>query len=160
MRKLTKILAIICALGTTLVLLSPGIVYCIGLWNTKKLPQPETAPTVYSAQELAVWKYLEKTDSVVLEPQNPWTILWYVYRFPESPRGWRTASLIAMHNEDQLRNTHMIWQHISGVAMTIWITRHWSAGEVLFESTGLICNNPIIHSSVGLHADAKACAAQ
>jgi len=55
------------------------------------------------------------------------------------------ASLVAQHyNARHLADRHSITWHLSGAALTIWITRHWSSDEVLCAAVDALRPPPTI----------------
>ena len=47
------------------------------------------------------------------------------------PAGTHLAWFVARHhNADHLKDRRMIWWHMSGAALTIWLTCHWSTDQL------------------------------
>ena len=110
----------------------PGIVYAIGLAKVHGRPTPAD-PTLYSQAAIAAaWQQCRETQPVKVKASNPWRV---ARRFllgaplsadPGERSAWRIAST---HNASNPVGNNL-WWHTSGVALTIWVTRHWSAEEI------------------------------
>ena len=56
-------------------------------------------------------------------------------RLIESDDGDRAAGLIVrQYNGSHLKNPGMIWWHLSGAALTIWLTQNWTTNEVVVDA--------------------------
>ena len=118
------------------VLLAPWGLYEWGLSNIDGRPVPPHG-TKLSAEDDALLRHHLNTDSrIPIEPLSPWK---YVAALVMSDReqsplgnGAYAAWLIARnYNSSHLKDRHTIYWHLSGAALTIWITRHWTADQIL-----------------------------
>ena len=123
------------AIGAILILLalSPGIIYFAGLFNIDGRPAFAQTCQLNSAQKLAVWRALgENENDVSVRALNPWA---FAAKFnseilADHYAGERASWFIARnHNMTHLGNR--AWWHASGAALTIWLTRHWTAEQLL-----------------------------
>lgn len=116
----------------TLLLLLPGIVYLVALDRVDGRPTPAN-PSGYGEEAInASWVGCYEHLPLRVEATNPWN---YVGRFiygdplrttPGERAAWRVA---ATHNSNHPLESGF-WWHPSGAALTIWITRNWSAEQI------------------------------
>lgn len=125
----------ICAIGAILILLAllPGIIYFTGLFYITGRPAFAQTCQLNSAQKLSLWRALgENENHISVRAMNPWA---FAAKFnseilSEHYAGERASWFIARnHNMTHLGNR--AWWHVSGAALTIWLTRHWTAEQLL-----------------------------
>lgn len=110
----------------------PGIAYIAGLVLVRGRPAPVDATVLDRDAHAHVIRACREEAPLRMRPLNPWHVS---TRFlSDDPLGWEpgeyAASRIAMrHNVEQLAGGHFRW-HVSNTALTIWITRHWSAEQL------------------------------
>ncbi len=130
----------ISAIGAILVLLTllPGIIYFVALYNIDGRPTLAQKCQLNAAQKLVLWRdqgeLAESENDVVTRAMNPWGFAARFHFGSLSKRnpGERAAWFVARnHNFTHLGNRRMAWWHVSGAALTIWLTRHWTAEELL-----------------------------
>ncbi len=132
------------ALGAILIILAllPGIIYFAGLFNIDGRPDFAQTCQLNSAQKLAVWREIgEKSpyeNGIAVRPMNPWMFVaqFHSATLRKPHAGERAAWFIARnHNMTHLGNRRMAWWHVSGAALTIWLTRHWTAEQLLCKAS-------------------------
>lgn len=107
--------------------LLPGLLYLLGLALVEGRPKPaERAPGGVAACSSA--------PRVGYQPLNPWRFAMQVFdkdaRQMKVPEVEREAYWVARrHLWRQPRHGMLRWQ-LSSTALTIWITRHWSAAQI------------------------------
>jgi hypothetical protein len=119
-------------LVVVLALASPTLLYVVGLHGVAgrpALPQA-VAPT---EERLAVWKKARGAGDPVLKPFNPYT---YISHLASTHRVQNPGLLVAWwvaseYNLEHRRYKGGLWWHLSGAALTIWLTRHWSIDQLL-----------------------------
>ena len=128
------------AIGVALILLTllPGIIYFAGLFNINGRPEFAQMCQLNSTQKFALWKELGESakneNDISVRAMNPWA---FAAKFQSGilsghNSGERAAWFVARnHNMTQLGNRRMVWWHVSGAALTIWLTRHWTAEELI-----------------------------
>ena len=130
----------ISAISVILLLLAllPGIVYFAGLFNIDGRPDFAQTCQLNSARRLEVWRELGENspykNGIAVRALNPWMFVAHFHsatlRKPHA--GERAAWFIARnHNMTHLGNRRMAWWHVSSAALTIWLTRHWTAEELI-----------------------------
>ena len=126
-RAILSILALV-----ALLVASPGVVYLVGLAKVHDRPTPADSKTFSSEAVSAAWEQCRETLPVAVEATNPWGV---ASRFlfgdplrtsPGERAAWRIAST---HNAAHPVGGGL-WWHTSGAALTIWVTRHWSADQI------------------------------
>lgn len=126
-----------------LVLLSPMMIYWVGLHGISRLPEPPTE-VLSAAQQDWVWRLTKSPGEPVIEKRNPYS---YVYRFytmantdnvasPQKTSGgdrvvhWVTRDYL--HTlEARPSNT---WWQLSNASLSIWLTRHWTQEQIFAAS--------------------------
>jgi hypothetical protein len=116
----------------TFIAAAPWLLYAIGL---RKISGRPTLPVnLIAADEAArLWVELRETGPVRVKPIRPWD---YVLRFatnhPKGNAGESAAWFVARSwNINHLNNRKNIYWHLSGAAMTIWLSRNWTTEEIL-----------------------------
>jgi hypothetical protein len=110
----------------------PGMVYVAGLALVKGRPAAVEATVLDMSARARAMRACREDAPLRMRPLNPWHVS---TRFlSDDPLGWEpgeyAASRIAMkHNIEHLTGGHFRW-HVSNTALTIWITRHWSAEQL------------------------------
>jgi hypothetical protein len=117
-----------------LIWLTPWGLYELGLRNITGRPVPPSSSSFSEQDELLLRKLIRAESQISVEPTSPWD---YVIAFSSAdPRavsdGTKAASLVARsYNLSHLKRQQTMWWHLSGAALTIWITRHWTSDDVL-----------------------------
>ncbi len=118
------------------VMSSPLALYWLGLSGVEGLP---SKPTVLASQERQLWVWKEARGKGVpsVTPLNPYS---YVFRLianqsePNHPGNlvawWVASDYLSEHQ----RFKGMGWWHLSGAALTIWLSQNWSSEEMLSEA--------------------------
>ncbi|QKE63324.1 hypothetical protein HNE05_08090 [Aquipseudomonas campi] len=110
----------------------PGIVYIIGMYRVDGRPVPAN-PENYSQESMdKAWSQCREKLPIEVQPTNPWGVTSRLLfgnplrTTPGELAAWRIASTYnAAH-----RMGNNTWWHTSGAALTIWVTRHWSAQQI------------------------------
>lgn len=128
--KLKRAVAGVLIVAALVVALSPLVLYAIGLQGVEgrpQLPRQLASP----AGQAAAWQSVRGVGTPDVPRLNPYTY-WSVVSGGESKAGvllaWQVA---ANHLLSHRRYRGMHWWHLSGAALTIWLTRNWSAEQLL-----------------------------
>lgn len=132
MRRLLRYLTILLGTFVALLLLSPWLIYEEALLSIEG--RPAKPQRLASAEEqAAVWKLAKGAGPLHVERLNPYG---YAWRLASTPLGrpdpsetlayWVSREYIWAQPE---RRGMGRW-HLSNAALTIWLTRHWSAEEM------------------------------
>jgi len=128
-----KIILIFFVVLVTLILAGPWLLYAIGLTNVSGRPTlPITSVTDEEAKN--IWVDLKETGSVRITKIGPWDYILMVLApsTQKKPVGMHaTWFVVSDYNINQLKNKNMLYWHISGAAMTIWLSRNWTTEEIL-----------------------------
>jgi hypothetical protein len=110
----------------------PWSLYWTGLHNVEGRPSPSVNSLTPSDSSDLQW-YLRTNAPLLVEPLSPWSYFpSLILAHPRPMPGADVAWIIARHyNTTHLQDRHMIWWHISGAALTIWLTRNWTGEQVL-----------------------------
>jgi hypothetical protein len=144
-RILFRILSVSISLATALIVLialAPLGLYALGLSNVDGRPSPASSGHPTAADEALLERTFRISQPITVEPLSPWS---YVTSALEDPKrtaasgGVDAAWVVARHyNAHHLENRSSTWWHLSGAALTIWITRHWTSDQVLSAAAALI----------------------
>lgn len=120
-------------IGLALLLSAPWAIYELGLSNIATLPVPPDSPKTTAATEKAIWDQFEKPGPVAVTPMSPYSYIAVMAANEMSlTPGARIAWFVARnHNAGNLKNRRTIWWHLSGIALTIWLTRNWSTDQLI-----------------------------
>ena len=132
MKAISTRVLLVAACAAAVALASPGVLYAFLMWRFESRPVP-ALPLNDVAVEETQWLRCSETLPVTVETLNPWRYAFLMLNEkPEAglPRGSRTAWQIARaHNLAHLDNRS--WWHPAGAALTIWLTRNWSARQLV-----------------------------
>jgi len=153
---------LIASAGLVLValLVGPWVLYEVALSNVVGRPSlPSTIP-VSSSDAEAVWRKLRERGPVTVEPLSPHGYILALLTKDTLPPGAHVAWWIARnHNRENLKDQRMIWWHLSGAALTVWLTRHWSTDQLVAKAheifrSGQPASNPRMQRTRESVADA------
>lgn len=133
MRKSFKVLMMLLGSAMVLIFYAPILLYWCGLGGIEGRPQP---PLHLACQEQKQWVWGKARGTGVphVEEKNPYTYFWPLIRgeHPSNRAGavvawWVASDYLLTHQ----RHRGMGWWHLSGAALTIWVTRNWTSDEIL-----------------------------
>ncbi len=115
-----------------------GVVSVLYVWvlDELDLPQPPAGQSLTRTQQIELWTANGGEAEVFeVERQYPWTpFLDVVIQKSSLPRA--EAPLVWSVARQSLKargRMPMGWWHLRGVALSIWVTRHWSAADLVNE---------------------------
>src|SRR5216684_6269645 len=107
---------------------APWLIYWIGLSEIEGRPTPATH-TVAAEQIDSLFKRLRISQPVQIDPISPYS---YFLQGAHPSSSTRVAWIIARsYNAKNLSDRRMLYWHVSGVALTIWLTRNWTPTELI-----------------------------
>ena len=125
------------AIGSIVVLLAvglslPGLVYVAGLLKVNGRPTPADSNLFSQDAITSAWLKCQEKAPISVQPINPWGFTGrFLFGDPlRRDSGERAAWRIASTHNAANHVVGGLWWHTSGVALTIWITRHWSADQI------------------------------
>jgi hypothetical protein len=140
--RITGVLAILVACVVALLILAgPWGTYELGLSNIDGRPVPLIGNSPTAEDDLLLRQIFRTSHPVSVQPLSPWSYARNIVTSGPSSSpsaGADAAWLIARHyNAGHLENRSMLWWQVSGAALTIWITRNWSADQVVVTAADL-----------------------
>lgn len=115
-----------------LLALGPWVVYEIALSNIVGRPTYPTLQKLTSNEEQVTWQSLKEQGPIKIEKLTPHAYILHFLDFSKPSPGASVAWFVARnHNSGHLKNRRMTWWHLSGAALTIWLTRNWDASQLL-----------------------------
>jgi hypothetical protein len=133
MRRIRRFIAILVCATAGLLLVFPFALYKLGLSGIEDLPQ-KPLQLASKEQQALVWKRARGEGVPRIEAMNPYS---FAIRLlaetdvrppPDQLILWWVAS---DYLREHRRHKSMGWWHLSGVALTIWLSRNWTSEEVL-----------------------------
>lgn len=125
--------SLVAVLGLILVALlsAPWLMYAYGLSNITGRPVHAKIAAPSPEDKVLIWKELKEQGAMQVEVLTPYEIYTLLLGKPD-PAGLHLAWYVARnHNYDHLQDRRMVNWHISGEALTVWLTRHWSTDELM-----------------------------
>jgi hypothetical protein len=112
------------------VTLGPWGLYWLGLNGVNGRPTlPATQATQSEMTE--VWLKAKGKGQIEVAPLSPHGYIYSLYKRqftnPGAHLAWRVAANHLLANKKYKGNS---WWHFSGAALTIWVTRNWSTGQI------------------------------
>lgn len=129
MRFLLRALAGTVMLALALCLLAPWLAYEITLARLERLPE-RPAQLASPAQQAAIWQRAGGEGPLAVEPVNPYGFMLALVARERVRPGEELASWVARDHLRQLPPTGMLAWQLRNAALTVWLTRHWSAAEL------------------------------
>jgi hypothetical protein len=132
----------------------PGL-YWLGLSNIEGRPQPPGNIRDATADRALLQRDLRLNDPIVIEVLNPWSVFVSTVRLDENSRSNRAAGTVAAHyNSDHVKHHGMLWWHLSELSLMIWLSRRWTADEIITAAAALARShpNPSLQSSMVLQS--------
>jgi hypothetical protein len=133
-------------LSTLVIVISLPIgLYEIGLMNIDGRPAPPIQTSNAASDGAFLQQAFRKPEPLAIRVLNPWS---YAAGFltnddPGSDDGSIAAWVIARdYNESHLRNRRMTFWHLSGAALTIWVSRHWTAEQIVSAAAAITRARP------------------
>jgi hypothetical protein len=118
--------------------LVPWILYGIGLANIIDRPSSEIQFVRLSASDkLSLWNELKLSEPIEIKQMSPWSYLVDIVGISgnEDRSSIKISWFIARdYNRNHLRNVKMGFWHLSGAALSIWLTRNWDADQIIFKA--------------------------
>ena len=115
--------------------IAPWVLYGVGLRNIEGRPVPPVFASLGVEEEIAVARMVRSRSSrISVEPISPWSYLLGIASADPDALGSGTfaASLVARrYNLTHLETRTTMGWHLSGAALTIWLTRYWTADQVV-----------------------------
>lgn len=131
MRPIRIVVLSLAGIAAVLLLAGPWALYGLGLYAAGGKPKPP-ATMASTEQQLTAWQRMRGKGAPVVPKLNPYT--YFTVAVEPSPE--KSGLLVAWHvASDHLREHRryegMLWWHLSGASLSIWLTRNWSAEQLL-----------------------------
>jgi hypothetical protein len=110
----------------------PAIGYGLGLFKIEGRPSPADPESYTPAELSAAWQRCHDRLPIAVVPLNPWGFATQFLLGDGQFHG--TGQYAAMRVAQAHNHKHvsggMGWWHLSGAALTIWVTRNWTAEQI------------------------------
>ena len=144
-RNASRLLAVatsITAVLIVLIALAPLGLYALGLSNVDGRPNPPSSSHPTPADVALLARTFRTSKPITVEPLSPWAYVSFILEDPKraaAEGGVDAAWVIArQYNAHHLEKRSSTWWHLSGAALTIWITKHWTSDQVLSAAAALV----------------------
>jgi hypothetical protein len=117
--------------------------YALGLYNIEERPTPPVLTSSGAADTTLLQQAFHSTTSPIdIRVLNPWTFVTTLRskNVMTSDGGSHAIWMIVRdYNSGHLKHRRgMMWWHLSGAALTIWITRTWTTDEVVAAAAAIV----------------------
>jgi hypothetical protein len=127
--------------------------YGIGLSNIEGRPEPPMQISNLAIDTVFLQHAFRSREPVALRVLNPWTYAASLVTDGtdfSSDDGSAAAWVIARnYNSSHLKDRRMTFWHLSGAALTIWVSRHWTAEQIVTAAAAITWSRPNPHLIVG-----------
>jgi len=119
------------ATGALLVVVMPIALYWVGIYAVDSLPSPPSE-LASAEQRSTAWQQVRGRGEPKIHALTPYSYLFDIAANAEQDPGKLAAWQVASdHLLTHRRNPGMVWWHLSGAALTIWISRNWTTEQIL-----------------------------
>jgi hypothetical protein len=134
MRRRILIVVALVVIPLSAATVAPWLIYWFGLNQIEGRPTAATH-TVTAEQIDGLFKRLRISQPVQIDPISPYS---YFLQGAHPSSSTRVAWIIARsYNAKNLSDRRMLYWHVSGVALTIWLTRNWTPTELIAKAIEL-----------------------
>ncbi len=133
MRRVRRLIALTLCFVAALLMALPLGLYWLGLSFVDGFPQ-KPLQLASREQQALVWNEARGDGLPRIQAMSPYSVAFtllgrdYTSASPDQRIAWRVASSYLITHQ---RNKGMSWWHLSGAALTIWLTRNWTSEEIL-----------------------------
>lgn len=143
---------------TAAALLALGVplgLYGLGLANIEGRPEVPTRTNDIEADAALLHQTFRSQAPVAVRSLNPWTyaetLLTATGKDLQLDIGSRAVwTIVSNYNRNHLKYRKMIWWHLSGTSLMIWVSRHWTTEEIVTEAAAIVRSTFPSYSSASL----------
>jgi hypothetical protein len=125
-----------------LLALSPLALYTLGLSGIEG--RPKKPSQIASRQlQLSVWNCANGLEPAQIAPETPYSLAWSLaFNQPKSVSAservlwWVASDYLTEHQQQR----SMGWWHLSGAALSVWLSRNWTTEELLSAAALALAN--------------------
>jgi hypothetical protein len=132
-----RVLVSAVALISLVAIAHPWMLYWLGLGNIEGRPKPSESNSSCTEAEHRLFRTLGVDSRPRPDPMSPWTYELALLSGNEMQSTDVSAAwIVARHyNAAHLKGRPPLWWHLSGAALTIWLTRKWPSEVILCEAS-------------------------
>jgi hypothetical protein len=127
----------------------PIVLYGIGLSNIEGRPEAPMQVNNLAIDTAFLQHAFRSSEPVALRVLNPWTYAASLVTDDtnlSSDDGSAAAWVVARnYNSNHLKDHRMTFWHLSGAALTIWVSRHWTAEQIVTAAAAITRSRPTPH---------------
>lgn len=112
----------------------PGILYYVGLYNIHGKPEISNIDKLDENQLKSLLTYHKEENIPEIRRVNPWEYTFTLLTNESSsiPSGTNIVwSIVRSYNSNNIKNKRMIYWHLSGAALTIWLSNNWTQNQIM-----------------------------
>lgn len=133
MLKKLRWLFVLLGLVVGFIALSPMLLYWYGLSMVDGRPMKPTARATMEEKQRVWYEYARETGAPTVPQMNPYG---YAYQFVDESYRYDKGGLLARGVATEYLSEHrktqgMAGWHLSGAALTIWVSRNWTEDEII-----------------------------
>jgi hypothetical protein len=120
--------------GALIAAVVPLAFYWFGLSNIDGHPVPPARTDNLGSDTALLQQDFRNQLPILVHVLNPWTFIGELRaeKAATPDDGAHAVWIIVRnYNGSHLRNRKMIWWHLSGAALTIWVTRNWTTDQIV-----------------------------
>lgn len=120
---------------------APGLIYEAALGSIDGRPQAGAAPALNAEQRQWLRCELRADDRPGPPITNPWAYVSLLTSDDlfENSYGDQLAGIVARnYNATHLQQARALQRHLSGAALTIWVSRHWTQDQMEAQAHALL----------------------
>jgi hypothetical protein len=114
----------------------PWLLYGIGLAKIEGRPPHASQAVVTPEDAEALWREIRIPQPVRLDPVSPYSYVQALVHGDHLGPSARIAWMIARSYNSEHLTDQGAW-HLSGAALTIWLTRNWTSDELVAKAVEL-----------------------
>jgi hypothetical protein len=122
-----------------IVILGPLLLYWGGLFGVNGRPEPSSLQLTESEREY-VWRKVRGSGEPKVIPITPYEFLSANAQGDERKPGLQLANWVSrsylLNGNYEFKRT--LLRHLSGAALTIWLTRNWTTDQILYSASELL----------------------
>ena len=115
----------------------PGILYYVGLNNISGKPEISNIEKLNENQLKSLLNYYKVDNIPEISKVNPWEYVFALIGNESNSISSGTNmvwSIVRSYNSNNIKNKRMIYWHLSGAALTIWLSNNWTQNQVMVKA--------------------------
>jgi hypothetical protein len=136
--------ALLCA-GVAFIIGLPFGLYGLGLSNIEGRPEAPLTTNDPGADTAVLQEEFRSEEPIAVHVLDPWTFVLSLSanKSLDTDGGSRAVwARVRNYNYSHLKNRKMSWWHLSGAALTFWVTRNSTTDEIITAAAAVVRSYP------------------